>query len=218
MKTTPKQRGTPTRQRILAAASELVYKNGVNGTSVDDVLSASGTGKSQFYHYFSNKEGLVKELIHFQLAKLPSMQPALLDNLNTVDGIHAWLDQILADYGSGLYSQGSPIGNLANELAAQNETLRADLQSIFSHWEQSLTTGVKTLQSKGTVRSDAIADELATYWVAAIEGALLLAKTQQSQAPLKATLSQVKSHLKSIVVGATAKRKPVSHRGILFNC
>ena len=217
MKTTLK-RGAPTRLRILEAASDLVYKKGVNGTSVDDVLAASGTGKSQFYHYFSSKEGLVKELIHFQLAKLPSMQPALLEKLGTVEGIQSWLDQILTDYGTGLYSQGSPIGNLANELASQNENLRSDLQSIFSHWENCLTSGLKSLQSLGTVRSDAVADELATYWVAAIEGALLLAKTQQSQAPLKATLSQVKNHLKSMTVGATAKKRPSPHRGILFNC
>src|SRR5262249_54302729 len=107
-------RGASTRQRIIETAAKLMYKNGVNGTSVDDVLAASGTGKSQFYHYFTSKEALVKELIPFHLEKLTAARADLLTNLNSQAGIEAWLDQILADQRAGLYADGCPIGNLAS--------------------------------------------------------------------------------------------------------
>lgn len=35
-----------------------MYSQGVEATSVDDVIEASGTGKSQVYHYFSDKTEL----------------------------------------------------------------------------------------------------------------------------------------------------------------
>lgn len=204
-------RGASTRQRILETAARLMYKNGVNGTSVDDVLSASGTGKSQFYHYFASKEALVKELISFHLAALPAAQDALLANLSSLAGIEAWLDQILADYHCGVYAEGCPIGNLASELSGQNEALRLNLQSTFAHWESSLAHGLKAMLGRGELRGGIEAESLATFCVAAIEGALLLAKTEKSAAPLASTLEQVKAHLRSQAFGATSKR-PIGPR------
>jgi AcrR family transcriptional regulator len=45
---------TSTKDRILAVALDLFHENGINATSVDDILEASGTGKSQFYYYFKD--------------------------------------------------------------------------------------------------------------------------------------------------------------------
>lgn len=182
-----------------------MYKNGVNGTSVDDVLHASGTGKSQFYHYFTNKDALVKELIDYHLAALPAAQQGLLDNLGSMAGIDVWLDRILADYEAGLYSQGCPIGNLASELSGQNEALRLDLQSTFAHWETCLTQGLTQMRTKGQLKPAVCPASLAMFCVAAIEGGLLMAKTNQSAAPLIATLGQVKAHLKGQAVGASRR-------------
>jgi TetR/AcrR family transcriptional repressor of nem operon len=201
-------RGASTRQRILETAAKLMYKNGVNGTSVDDVLQASGTGKSQFYHYFTNKEALVKELIDFHLQALPAAQASLLDNLGSVAGIEAWLDRIVVDYKAGVYSQGCPIGNLASELAGQNEELRQNLQATFAHWETRLQEGLTQMRAKGQLRPGVSPVELATFCVAAIEGALLLAKTNQNVAPLEATVAQMKAHIKGQSLGATRRLGP----------
>ena len=209
-------RGASTRQRIIETAAKLIYKQGVNGTSVDDVLHASGTGKSQFYHYFTSKEALVKELIGYHVAALPAAQDALLGNLSTLSGIYAWLDQIVADYHSGAYADGCPIGNLANELAAQSEELRLNLQATFANWETSLTRGLRSLQTTGHLRRDLEPTELATFCVAAIEGALLLAKTEKSIGPLTATVSQIRNLLKMSSIGASKPKQKV--RGSFTFC
>jgi AcrR family transcriptional regulator len=201
-------RGASTRQRILETAAKLMYKNGVNGTSVDDVLNASNTGKSQFYHYFTNKEALVKELIDYHLAALPAVQASLLDNLGTLAGIDAWLDQIVLDYKAGAYSQGCPIGNLASEMAGQNEELRQNLQATFSDWETRLEQGLIQMRAKGQLRVGVDPIQLATFCVAAIEGALLLAKTNQSVTPLEATVAQIKAHVKGQAMGGTRRLGP----------
>ena len=48
---------------MVNAAVDLFHKNGINATSVDQVLAESGTGKGQFAHYFKNKDGLVRAAI-----------------------------------------------------------------------------------------------------------------------------------------------------------
>jgi TetR/AcrR family transcriptional repressor of nem operon len=199
-------KGASTRQRIIEAAAKLMYLKGVNGTSVDDVLGASGTGKSQFYHYFASKESLVKELISFHLASLPTASEERLQRLGTLAGIDAWLDQILAQYHNGTYEAGCPIGNLASELSSQSEDLRLNLKSTFAHWEACLTQGLKQLKGQGVLQASVSPESLAMFCVAAIEGALLLAKTNKSAASLEATTVQLKAHIQALCVGASRRR------------
>ena len=56
-------RGAKTRARIVAAAADLMYIQGVGGTTLDDVLAASGVSKSQLYHHFDGKDALVRAVI-----------------------------------------------------------------------------------------------------------------------------------------------------------
>jgi len=57
-----------TKTRMILSAFDLFHQQGVSATSVDEILEKSDTGKSQFYHYFSNKAGLeraVEQALHF---------------------------------------------------------------------------------------------------------------------------------------------------------
>ncbi len=203
-------KGASTKQRIIEAAAKLMYLKGVNGTSVDDVLGASGTGKSQFYHYFSSKEALVKELIDYHVSHLPTASEESLRKLDTLSGIDGWLDQILADFRTGALEAGCPIGNLASEMSAQNEVLRHELQSTFAHWESCLIQGFKHLKAQGVLQPSVIPESMAMFCVAAIEGGLLLAKTSKSPSSLEATLTQLKAHIRAQCVGASRQRQRVN--------
>jgi len=48
-------RGARTKRRIMETAFDLFHIKGVAGTSPDEIIAASGTGKGQFYYYFANK-------------------------------------------------------------------------------------------------------------------------------------------------------------------
>jgi hypothetical protein len=50
-----------TMSRILEATTRLMYVQGVGVTTLDDVVRASGTSKSQFYRHFPDKQALVIE-------------------------------------------------------------------------------------------------------------------------------------------------------------
>ena len=61
---TPK--GRATRDRIVAAAAELMFEQGVAGTSLQDVQQAARVSGSQLYHYFGDKASLVHAVIAWQ--------------------------------------------------------------------------------------------------------------------------------------------------------
>jgi AcrR family transcriptional regulator len=62
------ERGEKVRHRMLLAAKHLILSEGLHRVSVDRILEASATGKSQFYHYFESKAQLVDELWSFVLS------------------------------------------------------------------------------------------------------------------------------------------------------
>ena len=88
------QRGRRARGAIIDAAATLMYQRGVSATSLDDVLAAAGSGKSQLYHYFADKADLVAAVIERQLEIVLAAQPAL-DHVDSWAGIDAWAAEIL---------------------------------------------------------------------------------------------------------------------------
>ena len=66
----PTARGAATRARIVEAAADLVYRRGASGTSLEDIMAASATSKSQVYHYFADKDGLMRAVIELQTRRV----------------------------------------------------------------------------------------------------------------------------------------------------
>ena len=53
----------PPRERILAAASGLFYRNGIRAVGVDAIAEAAGTNKMTLYRHFDSKDELVAEYL-----------------------------------------------------------------------------------------------------------------------------------------------------------
>src|SRR5260370_41296273 len=85
---TPK--GEQTRQRIVAAAAELMFDGGVSGTTIEDVRAAAGVSSSQVYHYFKDKKALVEAVIEHQTETIVGGQEPMLAAPGTPEGRPAW--------------------------------------------------------------------------------------------------------------------------------
>lgn len=56
-------RGAATRERILAAAEPMVLSKGFAGTSLDELVRATGLTKGAFFHHFRGKADLARALV-----------------------------------------------------------------------------------------------------------------------------------------------------------
>lgn len=174
-------KGAATRQRILDAAADLFYMQGVEVTSIDDVIDASGTGKSQIYHYFgpNPKTELVEAVVEFQIERVLSEQGRFLENMQTMRGLERWRDSVVVSVRGPRGAHGCPIGSLASELADRSETARVKLDQAFTVWEQWLRVGLERMQEAGELRQDANIDALAVGLMAAVQGGYLLSQTRR---------------------------------------
>ena len=82
--------GAETRLRMIRAAADLFHKQGVHATSPDDVIEASNTGKSQFYHYFKNKEGLVHEVLQTHLEAIRTGTAPIKYEIESWEDLDRW--------------------------------------------------------------------------------------------------------------------------------
>ena len=174
-------KGEATRLGIVAAAADLMYTQGVEATSVDDVIEASGTGKSQVYHYFSDKTELVEAVVRAQIERVLGEQAPFLDDLRTMRGFERWRDAIVVGVRGWRGAHGCPMGSLAGEIAGRCETARENLQRGFSVWQHWFRLGLERMQDSGELRPDADPEELAVGLMAAVQGGYLLVKTTRDE-------------------------------------
>lgn len=190
-------RGRASRERILAAAAQLFHERGVHATSVDEVLAASGTGKSQLYHYFPSKTELVRAVLAYQLDRLMVVQRPLFERLDTWEGIEDWFAFVLDFHRSRDLLGGCPIGSLAAEMADWDDELRAALARAFSEWEAYLARGLEAMRARGDLRPDARPEVVAETTLAMMQGGILLATTKKDIGTLEATQGGILTYLRS---------------------
>lgn len=57
-----------TKEKLIAAARELIYRQGYNNTSIRDILLAANAGKGQLYYYFDSKKSIGLAVIKENIA------------------------------------------------------------------------------------------------------------------------------------------------------
>jgi AcrR family transcriptional regulator len=181
-------RGALTRERIVHAAAELMHANGVAGTTMDQVIEASGTSKSQLYHYFDDKDALVTAVIKMQAARVMQRQEPHLEQLSSLQGLRRWRDAVVRFVDERHGAHGCAIGSLARELADQSEPARILINATFQNWESYLAAGIRRMQERGELDARADPAELATGIMAAYQGGYLLSQARRSAQPMAQAL------------------------------
>ncbi len=177
------ERGRRTRALIIDAAATLMYQRGVSMTSLDDVLAAADSGKSQLYYYFDNKADLIAAVIQRQLQLVLARQPRL-QQIDSWDGIKAWAAEILQAHSAPGGPFACPLGTIAAELK-NDEKFRPLLDAAFRQWEAPLARGLHMMQDRGALVADADPERLATAVIAALQGGMLLARVHGDITPLR---------------------------------
>ncbi|MGI0154784.1 MAG: TetR/AcrR family transcriptional regulator [Thermoplasmata archaeon] len=114
------------RSRILDAAQRLVSRRGIHGTSMDDIVGASGLSKGAIYGHFSSKEEL---LISLQDRELASKIDEVTRRFRSSDSPRARIVRLLEAY-------------FATGASANRERLRLNLEFFAA------ALGTKSLRAR----------------------------------------------------------------------
>src|SRR5271166_1163309 len=136
-------RGAAVRERIVAAAADLVWAKGAGETSLDDVMETSGASKSQLYHYFADKDALLREAAALQARRVLATHRQFLESLDSLEALRRWRDAVLA-----LNRQdGCPLGALLYQLPRSAKGARTVVEDGFETWRRQVEDGLVKMQS-----------------------------------------------------------------------
>jgi TetR/AcrR family transcriptional repressor of nem operon len=183
-KLTPK--GERTRQRIVEGAAALIYEHGVANTTVDDVRSAAGVSSSQLYHYFRDKDELVRAVIAQQAYVVVGAQER--HQFDSLEGLRNWREFVVRSVRRQRGRGGCPLGSLGSELADTDSGARGDVSLSFDRWEAAVRDGLRAMKARGALKVTTNPDDLALATLAALQGGLLLAKIHRSVKPVETAL------------------------------
>jgi TetR/AcrR family transcriptional repressor of nem operon len=197
----PTAKGQATRERIVRAAADLMFRCGVAGTSTPAVRDAAGVSSSQIYHYFADKDALTRAVIAHQTRTIVENQTALLSRLDSLEALRAWRDVVVQAQRDLDFVGGCPLGSLSSELAGQSPPARAALADGFAQWSGAIRGGLQRMVDRGVLRAGTDPERLSLAMLAALQGGLLLAQAQRSTAALEAGLDTVIEQVQQHAVG-----------------
>ncbi|MBV9940493.1 MAG: TetR/AcrR family transcriptional regulator [Solirubrobacterales bacterium] len=206
------KQGRATRERIVRTAAELIAERGAAATSLDDVLAATGASKSQLYHYFDDKHGLVEAVVDYQCATVLGLQAHALGSVRSWEDLERWAEVMVAIVEDHDARGGCPIGTLAAALSDTDERLRSSLSEAFQAWSDAIRGALVRLQENGLIGAGADLDSLTTFTLSTIQGGLLLAKTSRDAGQLRSALDGAIAQLRANAPARAGHRTSATRR------
>jgi TetR/AcrR family transcriptional regulator, transcriptional repressor for nem operon len=154
------------RERLVAAACQVLHEQGVERTTLADIALAAGVPVGNVYYYFKTKDQLVEAAINAHGNELAAMLSAL-DRRRTPQARLKGLIRALVDQRELAAKYGCPFGTLACELDKRADGLdraAAEVLGILVGWAER--------QFRAMGRADA--RDLAVALVASYQGVSLL--------------------------------------------
>ncbi len=157
------------KQALLDAGLRVMFKHGFNGAAVRDVVATAGVHQGSFTNHH------VQRLVEASFNDRSLSPRARMER---------YLDLIVERLQADGFKRGCLIGDLSIEMTQTSELIRDRLQIVFEQWLQPFAECIAEGQSLGEFSSDFGAQEIADYFLASWEGAILRMKVERSIAPL----------------------------------
>ncbi len=176
-----------TRQALVDAAFDEIYRNGFQATSLDDIIATVGVTKGALYYYFPSKIELGYAVIEEKVR--PRVDEFWLPRIKsegngseTTNHLDILINNISANFNSirtDIKECGCPLNNLAQEMSPLNDEFRKRLNDIFEYWRVNLAKFISAGQKRGDIRNSVKPSETAGFIVAAIEGIISTYKSSE---------------------------------------
>ena len=176
--TSPAGSGVGPRERMVYTAAQLIRREGVGATGMREVAARAKAPRGSLQHYFpGGKEQLVNEAVAWAgawagrrvagfVAAMPEPSPSGL----FAAMVRQWTDEYLERGFVG----GCPVAAAVVDCAGSTDSTRGAAADAFAAW-----TGPVAAALAGMGVPEPRAGSLATLMVSALEGAILLARSEQ---------------------------------------
>jgi len=165
------------RERLLAAATDLLYRQGVEKTTLADIAQAADVPLGNIYYYFKTKDAIVDAVVEAHVRGITEMLASLDRHYRSPKGRLKALFRTLAGQHDRIARYGCPHGTLCSEL---EKTGRAGEPAVARLVEIPIAWTEEQFRSMG--RRDA--RDLAIEFIASYQGTAVLTQALREPALL----------------------------------
>jgi TetR/AcrR family transcriptional regulator, transcriptional repressor for nem operon len=204
-----------TREKLLQAAFEEIYRYGFRSASLETILDQAGVTKGALYHHFPDKASLGRAVVDDMVTDLLLERwLGVLERQagDPVTALQGMLQERASRVSPDEVELGCPLNNLAQEMSPLDERFRRRVAATFDAWTSGFAETLARGQAEGTVRKGVNPRKAAQFLVAAIEGSFGLAKAAQSPALLRSNLEVLGQWLESLRPARKPARAKASNR------
>ncbi|MCU1311492.1 MAG: TetR family transcriptional regulator [Candidatus Angelobacter sp.] len=187
-----------TKLRMINSALDLFHRFGVNGTSVDQVLEKSKTGKSQFTHYFKTKEGMVSCVIQYLHEMIQTGQTPTGYDIKSWRDFESWFQKYIDFQESVGCERSCPIGTIGGDLTSENKKARSDVLQFLEWSRGKLKTFFLERKAAGELIPEARPQELADFCISIMQGGMLLNKMRRDTEMFKNSSSLAIKYIRTL--------------------
>ena len=190
-----------TRERMIASAVDLLARRGLQATSFSEVLEDSGAPRGSVYHHFP---GGKDQMIDSALDAAGSRAIELIERKAGAPAVdvaawflHIWREVLIR----GKFEAGCAV--LAVAVAADSPELLEHTARVFRTWRKRLA---ELLEQGGLSSVDA--SRFAAVLVASSEGAVVMARAEQSLEPFDLVAEQLLAQVRQLSGDAATSGNP----------
>lgn len=176
------------RERLLKAASELMWRGSYNATSVDQICDTCGIKKGSFYHHFTSKEELTLQALEAKWDGFRQMLdesfsplfPPLERFRRFLRADQAFQESTCKECG---FVCGCPLFALGAEIGTQEPAIRAKVAELLGRVAKYFESAIREGHALGQIDAPdaaALAWQILTFY----EGSVTLARIRNDFQPL----------------------------------
>ena len=185
-----------TRNYIMQKSFDLIYQNGYQATSIDDIVATTDLTKGAFFYHFKNKEemgiNIINELLY------PSMYDMMVrpmeSSTDPLSDIYEMMEMLLTDTSFFNVDYGCPAINLIEEMSPISNSFKKALSKLVTAWHDSIVSALRSAQSLGVVKPHVSPEQVAIIIISGYGGVRTLGKVMGRSA-YKTYLGGLKTYL-----------------------
>jgi len=207
MRTQSGTKGARTRASIVREAAELFNTRGYAGTSLSDVLAATGLEKGGLYNHFrGGKVELAEAALTYALSVVRERRRAALATPGPAHlCLIAMVDEMVAERDASRVAGGCPIQNVAVEADDGNPALAPLLRRVrkaMREWQDAIALVVEDGIACGELRADCDPAIVANFLTASLEGALMISKLYRDRAHMQLVAESLREYIRGLRAAA----------------
>lgn len=188
-----------TRQFIVEQTAPVFNAKGYSGTSLTDMMQATGLTKGAIYGNFENKDAVALAAFDHNFGKVTAyLRERILATENAIERLLVYPKVYRDLLTIPILHYGCPILNTSTEADDTHPELRVKAAHALQFWKNSLMNQINRGIERKEIKPDTNAEEVAVVLMSIVEGAIMQAKVTGKPTELRVAMRFLEQFIQGI--------------------